>query len=135
MPSKELERFEPEIGRQRQIDCVEIYLPKSIEFLADVYRFLQTKVEDRLGQVVLDGFSVYEVDGVFRGEKTWEQRTLVIRLLLVRTVGKPEGWLQATVRELGREIATRVAPREEEIWICHYPVNLMVFYGAKRLIG
>jgi hypothetical protein len=110
VPSKELERIEPQIDRHRQIDCVEIYLPKSIAFLADVYRFLQTKVEDRLGQVVLDGFSVCEVDGVFRGQRTWEQRTLVIRLLLVRTVGKPEGWLQATVRELGRELATQSLP-------------------------
>lgn len=126
---------EPAIGQRRQIDCVEIYLPKSIEFLAEIYRFLRSKVEDRLEQVVLDGFSVYEVDGVFQGEKTWEQRTLVIRLLLVRTLGKPEESVQATVRELGREIASAIAPREEQIWICHYPVTLNVFTGARRLIS
>ena len=122
--------MEPPISQRRQIDCVEIYLPKSIEFLAEIYRFLRSKVEGRLGEVVLDGFSIYEVDGVFRGEKTWEQRTLVIRLLLIRTVGKPDESVQATVQELGREIAVKIAPHEEEIWICHYPVTLNVFRGG-----
>ena len=62
-------------------------------------------MEDRLGQVVLDGFSIYEVDGVFCGERIWEQRTLVIRLLLVRRVGKPVTLLEASIEELGKEIA------------------------------
>lgn len=135
MPGEELGLREPPLGRRGEVDCVEIYLPKTIEFLAEAYRFLRKKVENRLDQVVLDGFSVYEVDGVFRGEKLWEQRTLVIRLLLVRTLGKPEQWLEAMVQELGKEIATQVAPREEQIWICHYPMNLTVFQGMKRLIG
>jgi hypothetical protein len=135
VPAEEPGSTGPGVGRRRQIDCVEIYLPKSIEFLAEIYRFLRTKVEDRWGRVVLDGFSTYEVDGVFRGEQTWEQRTLVIRLLLARSVGKPDEWLEATVQELGKEIATQVAPREEQIWICHYPLNLTVFQGMKRLIS
>lgn len=134
MPATERGPTESGIGRRKEIDCVEIYLPKSIEFLAEIYRFLRTRLEDRLGRAPLDGFSIYEVDGVFRGEQIWEQRTLVIRLLLVRTVGKPDEWFEATVWDLGREIATQVAPHEEQIWICHYPLNLTVFQGMKRLI-
>jgi hypothetical protein len=134
VPGEGLGLINPAPGRRRQVDCVEIYLPKSLEFLSETYQFLRKKVENRLGQVVLDGFSIYEVDGVFRGERIWEQRTLVVRLLLVRTVGKPAELLEATVEELGREIATKVAPGEEEIWICHYPQNLTVFRGMKRLM-
>ena len=89
MAERELGTIEEGPGERKQIDCVEIYLPKSIEFLSELYLFLREKVQHRLGQIVLDGFSTYEVDGVFQGEKLWEQRTLVIRLLFVRTAGSP----------------------------------------------
>jgi hypothetical protein len=116
---------------RKQIDCLEIYLPKSLEFLSELYRFLREKVTTRLGHVVLDGFSIYEVDGFFRGESLWEQRTLIIRILFV----KPEvtAQLEAVIQELGREIASQVAVREEQIWICSYPQQLRVFAGLKRL--
>src|SRR5271157_684064 len=90
---------------------------------------------NRLGSVVLDGFSIYEVDWVFHGERLWEQRTLVIRILLVRKADMPLDLLDVTVLELGREIATKVAVREEQIWICHYAQNLRVFTGVQRLIS
>jgi hypothetical protein len=71
--------LQPPLMAGRTIDCVEIYLPKSIEFLSEIYQLLRDKVKNRLGGVVLDGFSIYEADGVFHGEVLWEQRTLVIR--------------------------------------------------------
>lgn len=114
---------------KKRLDCVEIYLPKTIEFLSELYRFLRDKVKNRLDQVVLDGFSVYEVDGVFRGEKLWEQRTLVIRLLMVRNAEKPASLVEAIVRDLGTDIVAKVAPQEEEVWICHYPQTVSVFSG------
>jgi hypothetical protein len=129
-----MDLIEQPLGEHRQVDCVEIYLPKSIEFLSELYRFLRDNVTHRLGPVVLDGFSVYEVDGVFRGEKFWEQRTLVIRLLLVRPSERPASLLSATINDLGKEIAIQVAREEEEIWICHYPQNLVVFRGLKRIL-
>jgi hypothetical protein len=89
-------------------------------------------VRNRLGSVVLDGFSVYEVDGVFHGETLWEQRILVIRILFVRKVETPPDLLEFWIFELGREIATRVAIREEQIWICHYPQSLRIFTGLQR---
>lgn len=134
MPGSELNLIEPPLGRRRQIDCVEIYLPKTIEFLSELYRLLRDKIRDRLAPITLDGFSIYEVDGVFRGEEEWEQRTLVIRLLLIR----PQVGFVAPVNELisnlGREVATKVAIREEQIWICQYPQTLTVFTGVQRLL-
>ena len=83
----------------------------------------------------MDGYSIYEVDGVFRGEILWDERTLVIRLLLVRPAGKPEQSVNRLIRDLGNEIITKVAASEEEIWICHYPQSLTVFAGLKRLLA
>jgi hypothetical protein len=135
MPHGELRFVQPPLFDRKQVDCVEIYLPKSIEFLSELYQMLRDKTRNRLGSVVLDGFSIYEVDGVFHGETLWEQRTLVIRILLIRKADTPLDLLDVTVLELGREIATKVAVREEQIWICHYAQNLRVFTGLQRLIS
>jgi hypothetical protein len=129
----QLNLIEEAPGDRTRLDCVEIYLPKSIEFLSELYRFLREKVTQRFGQVVLDGFSVYEVDGVFRGERLWEQRTLVIRLLLVRPAGKTAGSVAWVIGDLGREIATTIAVSEEVIWICQYEQVLHMFTGMKRV--
>jgi len=131
---EELPFQQPPLLDRKQVDCVEIYLPKSIEFLSELYQMLRDKTRNRLGTLVLDGFSIYEVDGVFHGEILWEQRTLVIRILLVRKADTPTDLLERILFELGREIATQVAVREEQIWICYYPQNLRIFTGLQRLL-
>src|SRR5436190_24036201 len=73
-----------------QFQCVEIYLPKRLKHLSELYDFLRNKVTQRLGALVLEGLSIYEVDGVFRGAKQlWEERTLVIRILLPPSAEQP----------------------------------------------
>ena len=124
----------PRLYDRKYIDCVEIYLPKSIEFLSELYQFLREKVKNRLGSIALRGFSIYEVDGVFQGEQLWEQRTQVIRLLLVRPGMNPSPPVELTINDLGMEIA-KVADKEEEIWICHYPQTVTVFHGLKRILS
>lgn len=119
-------------GELRQVDCVEIYLPKSIAYLSELYRFLREKVTSRFNHPFsLDGFSIYEADGVFRGEVLWEQRTMVIRLLFPRSEAGAAA-LDVKVSDLGKHIAA-IAAEEEQIWICHYPQHLRVFKGRKRL--
>jgi hypothetical protein len=135
MSGSELPLTEPALGTRKQVDCVEIYLPKSLEFLSELYQLLREKVKNRLGLVVLDGFSVYEVDGVFWGEKLWEQRSLVIRVLFIRPRGRPVEQVRGPIGILGREIAHRVAVNEEEIWICHYPQTLTIFQGLKKVFA
>ena len=135
MAGDELKLTELPLRQRKQLDCVETYLPKSIEFLSELYKFLRERIRNRLAPIVLDGFSIYEVDGVFRGEQEWEQRTLVIRLLLIRQQGSWVPPLSELIWDLGREIATKVALKEEQIWICHYPQTLTVFTGLKRLLS
>jgi hypothetical protein len=135
VPSIELQFLQPPPSERKQIDCVEIYLPKSIQYLSELYQMLRDKTTNRLGRIVLDGFSIYEVDGVFHGEILWEQRTLVIRILFIRQADTPPNLLDERIFALGAEIATNVAINEKQIWICHYPQNLRIFKGLKRLLS
>lgn len=124
---KLLHVFEAEDSTPRQFQCVEIYLPKRLKHLSELYDFLRKKVEQRLGGLMVDGLSVYEVDGVFRGERQlWEERTLVIRILLPPAVEQPLIVLQGRIHDLGRELCV-VAGDEEEIWISNYPQCVSVF--------
>jgi hypothetical protein len=55
--------------------------------------------------------------------------------MLVRSAGLPSQSLRTRVTLLGSEIATKVAAKEEEIWVCDYPQNLTVFLGTKKLFA
>ena len=122
-----LEIFEQPETANRQFQCVEIYLPKRLKHLSELYDFLRNKVAQRLRALVLDGLSIYEVDGVFRGAKQlWEERTLVIRILLPPTAEQPLIVLQGRINDLGRELGV-VAGDEEEIWISNFAQTVTVF--------
>jgi hypothetical protein len=122
-----LEIYELSQTANRQFQCVEIYLPKRLKHLSELYDFLRNKVAQRLGVLVLDGLSIYEVDGVFRGAKQlWEERTLVIRILLPPSAEQPLIVLQGRINDLGRELCV-VAGDEEEIWISNYAQTVTVF--------
>jgi hypothetical protein len=111
----------------RQFQCVEIYLPKRLKHLSELYDFLRNKIEQRLGALMVDGLSVYEVDGVFRGaSQLWEERTLVIRILLPPTIEQPQIVLEGRIHDLGRELCV-VAGDEEEIWISSYPQSVSMY--------
>jgi hypothetical protein len=113
---------------RRQLDCVEIYLPKNLKHLSELYSFLRDCVAERRGGVGLEGFSIYEVDGVFRGtnNRVWDERTLVIRILFLRPAETPILSLRGKISGLGREIS-RIASAEEEIWICDYTQGVSIF--------
>ena len=133
MAEREFPVFERAFAEKRRLDCVEIYLPKRLGFLSKLYRFLRNAVRYRTGPISLDGLSIFEADGVFRGDRLWEERTLVIRILFVRPRDAPEGILEDRIKELGREIAHKVAVSEEQIWICYFPQSVLIFRGLKRL--
>lgn len=135
MAQSELPIFDGAPGEKKALDCVEIYLPKKLRFLSRLYRFLRQSVKYRTGQIALDGFTVFEGDGVFRGEKLWEERTLVIRILFINPGDAPEGMLEKRINDLGQEIAYSVALKEEEIWICYFPQSVMIFRRPKKPLG
>jgi hypothetical protein len=115
---------------RRAIECVEVYVPKKLESLSELYRYLREKMVQReagAGSVQIDGFSLYEVDGAFYGDQIDQERTLVIRLLFLNQSSLEGADLEQQVSAIGREIATTVALKEEEIWICHYPQRMLIF--------
>ena len=116
---------------QRSIECVEIYVPKNVENLSELYRYLRDRMMGRSkadpGSLTIDGFSLYEVDGAFYGDQVYEERTLVIRLLLLKNVDAEASLLDEQIAAVGREIATTVARKEAELWICRWPQQMTIF--------
>lgn len=119
-----------EVSSSTTFECVEIYVPKKLEHLAQLYRYLQEKLLDRkrgrAQTVVIDGFSLYEVDGAFYGHEIYQERTIVIRILFDRSDAQ-EQTIEEKIRLLGSEVAASVAIAEEELWICHYPQGVAIF--------
>lgn len=113
--------------RSEPFECVEIYVPKKLETLSALYSFLSGKLAERsrgiTQEVAIDGFSLYEVDGAFFGDHIYQERTVVIRILLART----EDSMISKIEILGGEIAPLVTLQEEELWICHYPQQVVKF--------
>ncbi|SFH93538.1 hypothetical protein [Planctomicrobium piriforme] len=115
----------------KSLECIEIYVPKKLEHLSELYNFLRAKVtrrkEDKASGVTIDGFSLYEVDGAFFGERMYEERTLVIRILFLRSPDDDADSIHRKIMALGTEIGTTVALTEEELWICHYQQGVVIF--------
>ena len=120
-------------------ECVEIYIPKTLENLAKLYSFLQSKlIERRHGveaQDAIDGFSLYEVDGAFYGQEVYQERTIVIRILFKRDKTQSARSIAKKIQLLGREVAASVAMQEEELWICHFPQGVIIFRPQKDQKG
>jgi hypothetical protein len=122
------ERVELPPIERKQLDCVEIYLPKDLKHLSELYSLLRDSVGEGRRGIALEGFSIYEVDGVFRGanNRVWDERTLVIRILLIRSAELPVLSLRGKIADFGTEIC-RIAAAEEEIWICDYTQGVSIF--------
>jgi hypothetical protein len=120
----------------QSVECVEIYIPKKLEHLSEVFNYLRQKIversEGRTDSVTIDGFSLYEVDGAFLGRTIYQERTLVVRILFARETSDEAAAIQRKILELGRDIATAVALEEEELWVCHYPQSVVVFRPLGR---
>jgi hypothetical protein len=123
----------------QSVECVEIYIPKKLEHLSEVFNYLRRKLEGRgvpsPESVTIDGFSLYEVDGAFYGGRIYQERTLVVRILFTRGDLEDTLGIQRKILEIGRDIATAVALGEEELWVCHYPQSVVVFRPLKPALG
>jgi hypothetical protein len=128
--TEELPHKDERAASESDIDYIEVYLPKKLEHLSELYRYLREKIGKEHESHLFHGFSVYEVDGVFLGrrKKIWEERSLVIRVLFMRPEGVPDSYVLFRIRDLGRELATQVAPHEEQIWICHHQYRVIRFF-------
>lgn len=121
----------PATPGQRNLECVEIYVPKKLEYLSELYNFLRAKLTDRRDGIPqtlpIDGFSIYEVDGAFYGEKVYQERTFVIRILFTRAPADDAESIRQKIHDLGSDIARCVTLNEEELWICHYQQGVVIF--------
>ena len=65
-----------------QVDVIEIYVPARLEYLASLYAWLDDELKGARSRALFLGFSLYEVNGAFRGRrKVYEERTIVVRLI------------------------------------------------------
>ena len=118
----------------RPLVTVEVYLPKRLADLSELYRFLRDAVSNRTGPVVLDGFTIYEGDGAFWDQGLFEERTLVLRLHWVPGDGG-EQETRDRIKKLGRLLADEISPRQHQIWITASTGTLYVFEGSGLRAG
>ena len=114
----------------KKLVTVEVYLPKRLADLSELYRFLREAVSNRTGRVVLDGFTIYEGDGAFWDDELFEERALVLRLHWVPGDGG-ETETRERIRTLGRILAEVITPRQRQIWITASTGTLDVFQGGR----
>lgn len=118
-------------GASKALHCVEVYVPKRLDTLSALYTYLRGKLTQRKAgiaqDVPIDGFSLYEVDGAFYGKVIYEERTVVLRILFDRSRTDDSSSIESKINTLGSEVAATVAMTEEEIWICHYPLDVVIF--------
>ena len=122
--------YRPEVAEDT---IVEIYLPKRLRYLSGVYALLKEELEsDSTVPPRLYGFSIYDVEGAFRGRKRRTGRiddelTMVIRVFFdnkdlqvtpPREVRKGRNFdpLERKVNDLLDELAAIVKAREKELW-------------------
>lgn len=99
-------------------------IPKQARYLSELYEFLgaavrrQPDLEPDINSppLHLDGYSIYEVDGAYRGKqgRVYEERLLVVRLIL------PQSPNLLRLRLLGRKLLELTGFKEEEVWIVEH---------------
>ncbi|MCG3130924.1 MAG: hypothetical protein FLDDKLPJ_01698 [Phycisphaerae bacterium] len=97
------------------VEILEVYVPARVEYLANLYVWLREQLYSR-PLPLLHGFSIYEVNGAFRGaERVYEERTAVIRVVLDAPDGNPgspddreSAAHQARIEELATVVRDRI---------------------------
>jgi hypothetical protein len=115
---------------KRRLQSFEIYVPKRAAYLSGLCRFLHRAVATR-DPIRLDGFTVYEVDGAYRGcAGPCEERVCVVRLILPTAIAEART-PNPSVLELGRRVLRITRFKEEQVWIVRYcGCEVFSFRGA-----
>lgn len=121
--------MEPEPRPMDDVEILEAYVPARIEYLADLYAWLRDQLYSH-PRPLLHGFSIYEVNGAFRGkERVHEERTAVIRIIFDVPLGSDDAEaaaLEARIGEIGGTLREITQKREEEIWVIRIPAHRTV---------
>ncbi|RJP33782.1 MAG: hypothetical protein C4547_11820 [Phycisphaerales bacterium] len=109
-----------------QIEIVEAYLPARVEYLANLYEWLREHLYSHPKPLV-HGFSIYEVNGAFRGTKdVYQERTTVVRIVfdLPRDGDDAESRAyEARLREIFDTMIRITEKHEEELWLIRIPAR------------
>ena len=110
--------------------CVEIYLPKRLDYLSRLYNYLKEQLEAPSTQehgLPIKGFSIYEVDGAWKGtDNICDERTLIIRILFEQPQKDAGHLLDVRIADLGQHIA-EIADNEKQIMVCSYTQAMTMF--------
>lgn len=105
------------------IDVLEIYVPGRLAYLSGLYQWLERELRSPRSRALLHGFSIYDVNGAFRGRKRiYEERTLVVRLVFdIDAVSRERLSREERISEISRAIIRLTRGREETIWMLRCP--------------
>jgi hypothetical protein len=109
---------------------LEVYMPKRIAYLSGVYGYLKQELTAHSPErAAIQGFSVYSVDGAFKGkDQTYDEATLVIRIFFDAARLKMTNddldseaaglvRLNAKVADIFTSLMGIADGNEEEIWV------------------
>ena len=117
------------VPRTAEAHILEVYVPKRLRYLGRLYTFLFNQLHSSGRKALLQGYSIYEVDGAFVSHisaqevQVYDEKTLVVRLIYEL----PRGNLETRIHDIARKIIELTESREEEIWIIRYQATQFRF--------
>ena len=121
----------------RRVEIVEIYVPAQLRYLSRLYDWLANELETRRSRALFHGFSLYEVDGAFRGRrKVYQEKTRVVRLTFDLPEGEPAESVEsrsyeARISAIADAVVEITGGAEEEVWILRTPARKTVRYARR----
>lgn len=108
------------------IEIIEAYVPARVEYLANLYVWLRQELYSH-PKPLLQGFSIYEVNGAFRGTReVYQERTIVIRIVFDAPQEDDDGEArayEARIREVVGRMKRITEDREEKLWLIRIPAR------------
>ena len=102
---------------ERDVEVVEIYVPRRLEYLSELYKWLREQLEDPYASL-LKGFSIYEVSGAYIGTRLYTEQTMVVRLIFeLATEDKTQVAHEGRINHIAENILEITGFKEEEVWL------------------
>lgn len=138
--------YDPSPERE-EVEVLDLFVPQRLEYLPELYGFLREQLQSSGYEALFAGYSLFQVQGAFRGERIYDESTLIVRLVYDRTqleqdtVAETEGVENAEmllrrvdkrVDDLAQYVIQITGTQEEEIWIMQYRARLARFVRKER---
>jgi hypothetical protein len=138
--------YDPSPERE-DVEVLEIFVPQRLAYLPGLYEFLREQLQSLGYEALFTGYSLFPVQGAFRGERIYDESTLIVRLIYDRTqfehrtveatksVENKELFLRLVdqrIDDLAQYVIQITGTQEEEIWIMQYRARLARFVRKER---